>query len=162
VNSHIASPRQGSSLRARAGFSIMELLIVMLIMGVMAQLSMGRVHALMNQQRVVHAASAIRNDLEAAFQIAARNRKPVQIKWDAANQQFIIGDRSGSMFYRKTNLGRQAYGFQNGEVTVSQSPLQVYPNGLAADELVITINSQGVKKMIKMSRAGLVQVVQNP
>jgi len=140
----------------------MELLIVMLIMGVMAQLSMGRVHALMNQQRVVHAASAIRNDLEAAFQIAARNRKPVQIKWDAANQQFIIGDRSGSMFYRKTNLGRQAYGFQNGEVTVSQSPLQVYPNGLAADELVITINSQGVKKMIKMSRAGLVQVVQNP
>ena len=140
----------------------MELLIVMLIMGVMAQLSMGRVHALMNQQRVVHAASAIRNDLEAAFQIAARNRKPVQIKWDAANQQFIIGDRSGSMFYRKTNLGRQAYGFQNGEVTVSQSPLQVYPNGLAAAELVITINSQGVKKMIKMSRAGLVQVVQNP
>ncbi len=140
----------------------MELLIVMLIMGVMAQLSMGRVHALMNQQRVVHAASAIRNDLEAAFQIAARNRKPVQIKWDANTQQFIIGDRSGSMFYRKTNLSRQAYGFQNGEVTVSQSPLQVYPNGLAANELVITINSQGVKKIIKMSRAGLVQVVENP
>jgi Tfp pilus assembly protein FimT len=136
----------------------MELLIVMLIMGIMAQLSMGRVHALMGQQRVVHAATAIRNDLEAAFQIAGRNRKPVQITWDASTQQFIIGDRSGSMFYRKTNLGRQAYGFLPGEVTVSQTPLQIYPNGLAADELVVTINSQGVKKTIKMSRAGLVQV----
>jgi Tfp pilus assembly protein FimT len=140
----------------------MELLIVMLIMGVMAQLSMGRVHALLNQQRVVHAATAIQNDLEAAFQIAARNRKPVQIKWDSTMQQFIIGDRSGSMFYRKTNLGLQAYGFRPGAVTVSQSPLQIYPNGLAADTLVITINSQGVKKTIKMSRAGLVQVVKNP
>ena len=134
----------------------------MLIMGVMAQLSMGRVHALMSQQRVVHATNAIRNDLEAAFQIAARNRKPVQIKWDANTQQFIIGDRSGSMFYRKTNLGREAYGFQKDDVTVSQTPLQVYPNGLAAGELVITINSQGVKKTIKMSRAGLVQQVLNP
>ena len=134
----------------------------MLIMGIMAQLSMGRIHALMSQQRVVHAATAIQNDLEAAFQIAARNRKPVQIKWDANTQQFIIGDRSGSMFYRKTNLGLQAYGFQKDDVTVSQTPLQIYPNGLAADELVITINSKGVKKMIKMSRAGLVQVVQNP
>jgi prepilin-type N-terminal cleavage/methylation domain-containing protein len=146
------------SLRARAGFSIMELLIVMLIMGIMAQLSMGRVHDLMNQQRVVHAATAIQNDLEAAFQIAARNRMPVQIKWDASTQQFIIGDRSGSMFYRKTNLGLQAYGFQNGAVTVSQTPLQVFPNGLAADELLITINSNNVIKKIKMSRAGLVQI----
>jgi prepilin-type N-terminal cleavage/methylation domain-containing protein len=149
--------RPRASLRARAGFSILELLIVMLIMGVMAQLSMGRVHAMLNQQRVVHAATAIQNDLEAAFQIAARNRKPVQIKWDSTMQQLIIGDRSGSMFYRKTNLGLQAYGFRGGAVTVSQSPLQIYPNGLAADTLLITISSNGVTKKVRMSRAGLVQ-----
>src|SRR3954471_15423982 len=120
--------RRRASLRARPGFTLTELLIVVIIMAITTQLSIGRVHALLNQQRVVHAATAVQNDLEAAFQIAARNRTPVKNQWDSAAQQFTIADRSGSMYYRKTNLGLQAYGFRAGAVKVSQTPLQVYPN----------------------------------
>jgi Tfp pilus assembly protein FimT len=102
---------------------MIELLVVLMIGGIMATLSMGRVHNLLSHQRVMHAATAIQNDLELAFQVAARNRQPVQIVWNASLQQFSVTDRAGTMFYRKTNLSQQAYGFLPGAVTVSQSPL---------------------------------------
>ena len=143
--------------RARAGYTIIELLVVVAIGGMMAKLSMGKIHDLMSQQRVVHAATAVQNDLEAAFQIAGRNRTPVRIAWDSASRQLSITDRAGTMVFRKTNLSRQAYGFASNGVTVSSSPLEVYPNGLAADTLLVTISSNGFTKKLRMSRAGLVQ-----
>jgi prepilin-type N-terminal cleavage/methylation domain-containing protein len=141
----------------RAGYTIIELLVVVAIGGVMAKLSMGKIHDLMSQQRVVHAATSVQNDLEAAFQIAGRNRAPVRIAWDADAQQFSLTNRAGTMVFRKTNLSRQAYGFGRNAVSVSSSPLEVYPNGLAADTLLVTITSNGFTKKLRMSRAGLVQ-----
>lgn len=146
------------SLRARAGFSLIELFVVMLIGGILTTMSLGKVHTLLSQQRVVHAATAIQNDLEAAFQIAGRNRKPVQISYDGSAQRFTIGDRTGSMYYRRTNLSADAFGFSSTSVTVSKTPLQVFPNGLAEDTLLITLSSNGITKKLYMSRTGLVQI----
>jgi prepilin-type N-terminal cleavage/methylation domain-containing protein len=142
--------------RRRSGFSMLELLVVVVIGGMMAKLSMGRIHDLMSHERVLHAATAIQNDLESAFQIAARNRQPIRIEWDASTQQISVKNRSGASF-RKINLGQQSYGFLNGAVTVSSSPIEVYPNGLASDTLRITLTSNGFTKSLRMSRAGLVQ-----
>ena len=81
----------------------------------------------------------------------------MQISWDATVQQFSITDRSGTMTFRKTTLSRQAYGFASNAVTASRSPVEVYPNGLATDTLLITLSSNGFTKKLRMSRAGLVQ-----
>jgi Tfp pilus assembly protein FimT len=137
----------------------LELAVVMMIGGIVTTMSIGKVHTLLSQQRVVHAATAVQNDLEAAFQIAGRNRKPVQISWEADKQRFTVGERSGSsMFYRRTNLSSQAFGFTSTSVTVSKNPLMVFPNGLAEDNLLITFNSNGITKKLYMSRTGLVRV----
>jgi Tfp pilus assembly protein FimT len=134
-------------------------MVVMLIGGVMAKMSIGRIHDLMSQQRVSHAATAVQNDLEAAFQIAGRNRQPVRIAWDVSVMQLEITDRAGTTYYRRTNLGRQAYGFASNAVTFSTNPVEVYPNGLANNTLLITLSSNTFTKKLRMSRAGLVQVV---
>jgi len=129
----------------------------MIIGGIVTTMSIGKVHTLLSQQRVVHAATAVQNDLEAAFQIAGRNRKPVQIAYDAGKQRFTVGERGGAaMYYRRTNLGSDAYGFTS--VTVSRSPVAVFPNGLAEDTLLITFSSNGITKKLRMSRTGMVQV----
>ena len=149
----------GRSLRARAGYTLIELAVVMIVGGIITTMSIGKVHTLLSQQRVVHAATAVQNDLEAAFQIAGRNRKPVQIAYDAGKQRFTIGERGGAaMYYRRTNLGKDAYGFNSTSVTVSRSPVAVFPNGLAEDTLLITFSSNGITKKLRMSRTGLVQV----
>ena len=145
-------------MRARAGYTLIELAVVMIIGGIVTTMSIGKVHTLLSQQRVVHAATAIQNDLEAAFQIAGRNRKPVQISYDSTAQRFTIGDRTGSMYYRRTNLSAQAFGFSRTSVGVSKSPVQVFPNGLAEDTLLITLSSNGITKKLYMSRTGLVRI----
>jgi len=128
----------------------------MMIGGIITTMSMGKVHALLSQQRVVHAATALQNDLEAAFQIAGRNGKPVQIRWNGSTQRFTIEDRTGSMYYRRTNLSSQAFGTMT--VTCSRNPVEVYPNGIAQDEMLITLRSNGITKKVHMSRTGLVQI----
>jgi prepilin-type N-terminal cleavage/methylation domain-containing protein len=147
----------GRATRARSGYTILELAIVMTIGGIVTAMSMGKVHTLLSQQRVVHAATAIQNDLEAAFQIAGRNRKPVQIKYESDKQRFTVGDLTGSMVYRRTNLSAQAYGFSSTSITLSTNPLKVYPSGFAESDLLITISSNGITKKLSMTRTGLVQ-----
>ena len=146
------------TLRARAGFSMLELLVVLAMGAIMAKVSVGRIHDLMSQQRVAHAATAVQNDLEAAFQIAGRNRQPVLITWDGSIQQFSITNPDATTTFRKINLGRQAYGFASNAVSVSSTSVKVYPNGLAGSTLLITISSNGFTKRLRMSRAGLVQI----
>lgn len=146
---------------ARRGVTLLELMVVVSIMGVVGAMSAGRIRELMIQQRVGRAASVVQNDLEAAFTTAGRNRRPVRIVWDAGTRQLQLTDRNGTRVYRRTTLGNDPYGLPAGAVTVSQSPVEVFPTGLASDTLVVTFSVGKTTKKIRMSRAGLVQIVKN-
>lgn len=142
----------------RAGVTLLELMVVVMIMGVVGTMSAGRVHALIVHQRITRAASAVQNDLEAAFATSGRNRRPVRIAWDAASSQLQVTDRAGTKTYRHTNLGRDPYGLVSGAVSVSRSPIEVFPSGLANDTLVVTITLENITKSVRMSRAGMIQI----
>lgn len=144
--------------RPRAGFSMLEIMVVLVIVGITSSISIGRIHALIIQERVQRAATSVQNDLEAAFALAARNRRPIRIEWNATTMQLGVTDRAGTTAYRHTNLSQDAYGMRASGVTFSRSPLEVYPNGMANDTLTITIHGPNVTKTIRMSRAGLVLV----
>jgi prepilin-type N-terminal cleavage/methylation domain-containing protein len=142
----------------RAGFTLLELMVVVVIMGVVGTMSAGRIHALIIHQRITRAASSVQNDLEAAFATSSRNRRPVRIAWDAASRQLNVTDRAGTNTYRHTNLGREPYGLTSGAVTVSSASVEVFPTGLANDSLVVTISLENITKRVHMSRAGMVQI----
>jgi prepilin-type N-terminal cleavage/methylation domain-containing protein len=142
----------------RSGFTLLELMVVVMIMGVVGTMSAGRFHALIVHQRITRAASAVQNDLEAAFATAGRNRRPVRIQWDAASRQLNVTDRLGTRTYRHTGLGGDPYGLKYGVVSVSRSPVEIYPTGMANDTLLITISLENTTKSVRMSRAGIVQI----
>jgi Tfp pilus assembly protein FimT len=137
---------------------MVELLVVLVMVGVTAGMSAGRIHDLIIQQRIVRAATAVQSDLEAAFALASRNRRPIRINWSASAMQLGVTDRAGTIAYRHTNLGSNAYGLRANSVSLTRSDLEVYPNGLANDTLVITLSVEKMTKTIRMSRAGLVLV----
>ncbi len=142
----------------RAGFTILELLVVMVVVGIISTISAGRIHDLLIQQRMTRAANVIQTNAEAAFAIAVRNRRPIEISWTSSTMQMQVTDRTGATAYRKVSLGRDPYGLTAGNVTFSRSPLEVYPNGLANDTLLITFSNSGVTKKVYVSRAGMVQL----
>src|SRR4051812_35642797 len=94
----------------RRGFTLLELVVVLMIAGVVGSISVGRVHAIMVQQRAIRAATTIQNDIESAFAMAGRNRQPIRISWDASRMQMLVTNRAGTRVFRRTGLGRDAYG----------------------------------------------------
>jgi prepilin-type N-terminal cleavage/methylation domain-containing protein len=145
-----------SGLASRAGFTILELITVLVVGGILTSFAMGRVTQIMSSQRLKAASVAVQNELSGAWAIALRNRRPVRISWDASKMQLNITDRAGTTVYRRTTLG-SAYGLRSSGVDFSINPLEIYPNGLAADTLRITLLANTYTDTIRVSRAGLVR-----
>jgi prepilin-type N-terminal cleavage/methylation domain-containing protein len=160
------SVRQGKSRAprpiTRRGFSILELVITLVLVGIVALISGGRITAMRDQQRVTRAAGSIQVQLEKSFAIAGRDRQPVEISWNATTLTLAITNRSGTITYGSAYLGNSNYGLKTGEVTATATNVEVYPNGLASGTLSITINTvrgtRTYRKVVSMTRAGMVKV----
>jgi type II secretion system protein H len=142
----------------RPGFTLVELMLVIVLGGVVTATALPRVRDLMEQQRVARAATAIQNDLEAAYAISSRNRRPIEIAWDAAKMQIVVTDQAGTTFFRKTSLATAAYGLASSNIAFSRSPLEIYPNGLANDTLTIRLTGTNTSRRVRMTRAGMVRI----
>lgn len=144
--------------RIRRGFTILELVVVMGIIGILAMMSLGKASRILTGWRVTRAAQAIDQELQTAFALVGRNRKPLTITFDLTKMEVRLTDRAGTI-YRRRNFGpTSAYKLKASDLTLSRSSLEIYPPGLAGDSLSITITGRGVKKRVRMLRGGLVQI----
>ena len=143
----------------RAGFSMLELLVVLVITGVVTGLSMSRFSAYLAHERIAKAAIGIADDLRMAFAIPGRIRRPVRIWCDTTKMQMTVTDRAQSTTYRKTGFGSR-YNLNSTNVAYypSSAWVEIFPNGFASDTMVITLSSSGYTERIKVSKGGMVQV----
>ena len=150
-------------LRARAGFSLMEMLIVVILVGIVMSVAGVRVTGMMTQQRVIRAAGTIQTQIEKAFAIAGRNREPMKVTFStsASAIQLKVTNRAGTVDYGMVDF--KQLGLSNGDVTVSSNDITVFPNGFASDTLsvqvLVTRGGATHKRIVRMSRAGLVKVI---
>jgi Tfp pilus assembly protein FimT len=133
-------------------------MVVLVIIGVTSSITLGKLNQLMVMTRIQRAAASVQNDMEAAFAIAVRNRRPIRISWNSATQQMTVTDRAGTTVFRRTNLSLGSYGLRSSDVSFSASPIEVYPDGFASDTLSITISRSNITKHVRMSRAGMVRI----
>jgi type II secretion system protein H len=143
---------------ATPGFTLVELLVVVTLMGIAGALSLPKINRISNENKVQRAAQALGLDVQQAFAIAGRNRAPVSIRWVSGTMQLQVTNLTGTV-YRRTGLGTGAgYGLTSSEVTVSKSTLVVFPNGLAEDTLKITLTRNGYTRTVRVSKSGMVRV----
>jgi prepilin-type N-terminal cleavage/methylation domain-containing protein len=166
ISADSARVRSGSSsvpgLRSRPGFSLTELIITCILIGIISAISAGRITSMRAQQAVTRSAGLIQVQMEKAFALAGRNRAPMRIVWDPTAMSLSVTNRAQTVTYGLVKL-RDDYGLKSGEVTVTQNAVEVYPNGFAHDTLSITISTvrggTTYTKRVRMSRAGLVKVM---
>jgi prepilin-type N-terminal cleavage/methylation domain-containing protein len=152
-----------SLIRRRPGFTMIELLIVLSMLAVLATVTLGRTSHLITDWRVTRAAQAFQEELQTAFAVVGRNRKPVVIWMDKSTMELRLTDRADTslVFARRTFGPTSPYTLQSTEVTVypaTYPTLQVFPPGLASDSLSIVISKNGIGRRIRMLRGGLVQI----
>jgi hypothetical protein len=124
----------------------------------MTLISMPKVNAFMTRWRVNRASALVASDLEQAFAVAGRQRRPVRIDCACGNQTYTVADRSGATVRLSRALGSDA-DYKMTTLAFSATPVDVFPSGVASTPLLVTVGAGGYTRQITMSSAGLVRIL---
>ncbi len=150
--------RPTSHKYSRAGFSMVELIVIVGIIGIMAAISGPAISRIVRHQRVNRATTVIASDLQNAFATAARSREPVRIQADNANRSYQFVDRkSGTVLRMRTFYGDTSE-YRLSMLNFQPATLDVFPNGVSSAPLKIDLGNGDYLKQITASTAGFVRV----
>jgi prepilin-type N-terminal cleavage/methylation domain-containing protein len=145
-------------MRPRAGFTIIELVVVVMIASIVVGMSIPRLTRGLAQNRMQKAAAVVAADMQLAHSLAARQRSPVRISVDAANKVIRVRDHvTTTTIYNQRHLGSSEFGVQSIE-TDPVNEIIVYPTGLSNSRIQVTLRAAGSSRIVSMSRAGQVRV----
>jgi prepilin-type N-terminal cleavage/methylation domain-containing protein len=150
--------------RRRHGFTLLELMMVIVIASLTLAIAVKGLAAAQNRIRVDRAAAVLSDDIQSAFALVGRDRKPVRVVYDAPHVRFLLTDRSGVNIFRTRSLGLDTeYKMTGSTIIASDTAFEIYPPGLAESALTITLKKgvgspDPVTRILTISRAGLVSV----
>jgi prepilin-type N-terminal cleavage/methylation domain-containing protein len=144
--------------RSIAGFTAIELLIVIVIFGVLTSVAMPTASRIISHYRVNQAATTVAHALTVAVSGAASARKPIRLAPGADNQSLTVSDRVSGTVVQTQSFGRDTeYGLDS--LSFSVTPVDVFPGGFASSALTITAWARGYSRQVTMSRAGWVRAL---
>jgi len=140
-----------------AGFTLLELVIVLVIMGMATAITFPTISRITTHSRVNQAAMVVAQDLSLAASAAARERKPIRIARGADRASITLSERAGGKLLSTRWLGRgDAYGLDS--IAFSVSPVDLFPSGMTSSALSVMLWSGTYSRQVTMSRAGWVRV----
>jgi prepilin-type N-terminal cleavage/methylation domain-containing protein len=159
---HFGNARnQREGYASSAGFTIIELLIVLTLIGLVAMISIRSVGDTIRRDRVQKALAIVSTDIEQSFALAARQRAPIRLLIDSTRKTFAAADRADTTMKFRT---RQ---FATGDlaldyISTSSASLDVMPSGLSTDTLnvrfgIYSRNGTRYDRTLRMTRGGLVR-----
>lgn len=145
------------SLRIRRGFTLPEAMIVVVVLGVMFSITLPRFNETTRQRRVISAVTALNADIPIAFSLAARQRKPVTLTYDAATGEVRVNDRATDTLYLRRAL-RSTSEYMLDSVTMTPSSVQIFPNGVASAPFTMRLFNGRFVRQLAVGRTGHTRV----
>lgn len=144
---------------ARRGFTVIELLIVVAIMGVLVGIAGPAMSRIVRHNRANRAATVIAADLQNAFAVAARQREPVRISADAATKSYQFIDRSTGNVLRIRSFYGDTSEYRLTSLVFTPATIDVFPSGVSSTAVVVDLANGDYARRITASSAGFIRVV---
>ena len=140
------------------GFTMVELSLTVVVLSLLTLIATPKVGALIHHGRVNRTTAVVAADLEAAFAMAARQRKPVRLSCACDSTRYRVVDRAdGTVRLSRTLSGDADFGISG--LVFSTNPVEIFPSGVASSPLTVTISGGGQTRQITMTTAGQVRIL---
>ncbi|HUQ21118.1 MAG TPA: prepilin-type N-terminal cleavage/methylation domain-containing protein [Gemmatimonadaceae bacterium] len=142
--------------RRRSGFSMLEMLLVLIIIGFLVKITVNKTSRIMRHERVNRAAQVVLQDLQNGFAMAGRQRAPVRLTFTPSTKTYVFTDRATGTVLQTRVMG---YGteWQLSTLSSSVSPVDVLPNGIGSSPFAVTLSLGDYTRTVTASSAGFVR-----
>lgn len=142
----------------RRGFTVLELIAVVVILGIMASVAGPAMSKIVRHNRVNRATTIVVADLQNAFATAGRSRMPVLIEADSTTRSYQFVDRrTGTVLRIRTFYGDTSE-FRLSQLAFNPQTVSVFPSGISSAPITVNLANGDYSKQITASTAGFIRV----
>ena len=152
------SSSKNATPRGLKGFSIFEIAIVLVVIGILAAMTGPAMSRIVRHQRVNRASTIIVSDMQNAFAVAARQRMPVRVQGDASTRSYQFVDRTTGAVLRIRAFYGDTSEYRLSTLQFTPTTFDVFPNGVSSAALTIDLSNGDYSKQITASTAGFVRI----
>lgn len=153
----MVSEKRRPGSRSLPGFSMIEMVIVCVIVGLLVTISVPKIGVIVRHERVNRAASVIVQDLQNGYALAGRQRAPVRLTFTPSLKTYVFSDRSTGTAIMTRILSTGA-DYSLTSLTSSSNTVDILPNGIGSTAFTVTIANGDYGRTITASTAGFVRL----
>ena len=136
------------------GYTLVEMAVAIVVASLLGLIAQQQVGPMIQRSQVNRATAAVAADLETAFSMAARQRRPIRISCCTA-AGYTFADRSDGT----VRLQRSLVDYGVTTLAFTASPVDIFPAGVASSADTVTVGAAGYTRRIVMTSAGLVRIL---
>ena len=137
---------------------MVELALTFSIIAILSAMAIPKFRRIMQATQVNRTTAIVAADLEQAFTLAGRFRRPMRISCTCGAGTYTIADRAGgTVRLRRTLVGDSDLG--NMTLVFDAGIVDVFPSGVSTTPLQVRITSGTSTRAVTLSTAGHVRII---